>query len=130
MRDIRQDLKERIAAEAARREPLQAAIEQIDQNIDSLTSLLAQEESRASGNGVDKTVHARPTGPLQDYLLRMLGKGPKSLEELRASATAAGYFEGSSESPGRAVHSKLLNPIRAGHVARDEDKKYRLVAKD
>ena len=51
MRDIRQDLRERIAAEHARREPHQAAIKEIDVNVASLERLLALEEGRSSTNG-------------------------------------------------------------------------------
>lgn len=130
MRDIRQDLKERIEAEYARREPLAVALEEIENNIAGLKRLLQAEEDRASGNGAHKAPPSKPSASLEDYLMKMLSKGPKTLQEMRAGAMAAGYFHGSKESPGRAIHGKLLNPLRAKTIVRDDDRKYRLVSKD
>jgi hypothetical protein len=124
MRDIRQDLKERIAAEFARREPHQDALKQIDENVANLQRLLEIEEGR-NVNGAQKTAPSRPTVTLDDYLTKQLGKGPKTLKELTAAAIAAGYFAGSKESPGRAIHGKLLNPMKAGTITRDTDRERR-----
>ncbi len=127
MRDIREDLKERIRVEHARREPHQEALKQIDDNIAGLERLLATEESRSNGNGSVAAILPRPAGNLTDYLTKMLKKAPRTLDEMRDAAVAAGYFEGAKESPGRAIHGKLLNPIRAGRVIKDAEGKYHAI---
>lgn len=126
MRDIREDIKERIRAEHAKREPHQDALKQIDENVATLERLLTFEESRASGNGSARATMPRPAASLVDYVFKMLKKGPKSLDELSEAAVAAGYFEDEKGSPGRIIHGKLINPMRYGTVRKDDEGRYEI----
>jgi hypothetical protein len=152
MRDIRQDLLERIAAETARKEPLLRAISAIDANLETLNRLLSLEEQRnvvsAAGtitgsaivNGVTATAISsnrnhvmlltKPTLPLLGFVMEKLLDGPLHRGELAKEAEAAGYFVGlPNVSPGRMVHGALLNAFRAGEVTRTGDGFYSLTGK-
>lgn len=128
LRDITEDLKDRIKAEMAKKEPLETALAAIDKAIKVLTETLALEQSRSmngAANGVT-TARRAPEVGLETYIMKALASGPKTLEQLRDSAKEAGYFEGGGAPPGRQVHAKLLNHIVAKRVTRTEDKKYQL----
>ncbi|HKD47499.1 MAG TPA: hypothetical protein VKB67_07415, partial [Rhizomicrobium sp.] len=71
MRDIREDLRERIAAEHAQREPHTEALKQIDRNIADLQRLLEFEEARVSARGAAAPL-PRPAASLDDYVWKLL----------------------------------------------------------
>lgn len=131
MRDIRQDLKERIVVEQSRNNGFREALAESDRALDALNQLLAVEESRIAFGGVIKVTPVEipkpPDKPLQDFALEQLRSGPKLLDELREAASAAGYPDDGSL--GRKIHGALLNPIRAGAVQR-HDRAYLLAKKE
>jgi hypothetical protein len=70
-------------------------------------------EARRNATASKKPI--APKLPIGDYFLRELQSGPKSKDELRDAAAAAGYVSG-GENPGRSTHAILLNLIKAHRI--------------
>ena len=146
MRDIRQDLQERIALEEARKEPHVRALAVIDANIGTLRQSLRLEEIRhRSGmsenrplfENVGESSQLKPEIPppaaklpLIEHLLEILTSGALRMGALRDQAIKSGYFEAfPGVMPGRMVHGALLNSFRRGELTRTSDDSYALTAK-
>lgn len=148
LRDIRSDLRERIAAieallkdeiERFQRQQEKASAEhkrQTDAFTDALRGyqrMLDLEETLADANviGSNNKVGPMPAEikmpasrlPLADFLVVQLTEnGPMSKDELRLAAKNAGYFPESDG--GRAVHATLINIARNNRVCVDATGKY------
>jgi hypothetical protein len=134
MRDIRADLKERLAFldgryadEVAKydqqRDALEAAyresIQRITRERSAIADLLAIENERA----IEPLAVERPKlAPLMEFLLaKVCAHGPVDKDQLRAETNAAGYFD---EGNGRAFHTTLMNITRGGKVIQLPDGRY------
>lgn len=134
MRDIRNDLRERLASLEAQQYEVMAdyketrdrldanykdAIAAIDGERAAIKQLLRIEESRASALPF-AIGPSSPTVPLQDFLIAKAQSttGPLSKDELRAAAEEAGYADG------RAFHTTLMNITKGGRLHQLKDGRY------
>jgi hypothetical protein len=130
MRDIREDLKERIATNNKRRADLKAHYDvqtkALDDETALLSRLLAFEEHRFRVYRGGREFPA-PTIPLAMFFVETLRKmGPMTKDELRRAAVKEGYFEDDDDG-GRSTHASLLNSERGNRVKRLEDGRYEAV---
>lgn len=129
MRDIRQDIHERLAADKKTRTTIQSELEKLDAKIDLLSRLLEVEEARIRTTSAVKALKIVPALPVSDFFVEVIKERPRTKDELRELAQAKGYFA-ESDSPGRAVHLTLVNMVRAGRIREKENGKYREAAKE
>lgn len=136
MRDIRQDLAERLAEIAGRYHEVMSAYDEerealdrkratdiaaLDRERDAVRQLLAIEQRREGIPPI--AVDARSLVPLTDFLMaKVQAYGPIDKEALRQEARTAGYFD---EGNGRAFHTTLLNITKHGKLIQLPDGKYR-----
>jgi hypothetical protein len=138
LRDIRGDLRERLAAldgaqcdaiaefqEAAERlhSSHREKIEKIEGERAAIKQLLEIEERRALAlPSLSKTP---PLVALQDFLISKIAMyGPLNKDELRAAAEEAGY-EG-----GRTLHTTLMNITKGGRLHQHRDGRYAIPSLD
>jgi hypothetical protein len=138
MRDIRQDLRERLAGITARyyeelyeydlkREALEerrrTIIEALDQERVAVEQLLKVEEERHGASPSE--VEARKTArliPLATFIeTKVHAHGPMDKDQLRAEAHLAGYF---LDGNGRSFHATLMNIAKSGRVVQLSDGRY------
>jgi hypothetical protein len=125
MRDIRRDLRERIAAEEQKRERLRRELELLESIIGTYSRLLELEDQKFKGDGPEERQdRSIPQQPLQLFLLSIITHVPKPLDQLREEVEAAGYSFEKDQSPGRVVHGALVNPMRQGSILRDDKGRY------
>jgi hypothetical protein len=138
MRDIRNDLRERLAAVIAQlvevrteydhdRNDLERRFNEqfteLSKERSSLEIILASESRR---QGEDQTFHQKPEDrnlklPLADFLIYQLKeRGPSSKDDLRAAAENHQYFSDGASS-GRPVHATLMNLVGSGRVQKTLD---------
>lgn len=138
MRDIRNDLRERLASldgqqyevlaqyqEDKRRidAEREAAVLRIERERAALKQMLDIEERRAQATPLASA--APPVAPLADFLITNISQiGPMGKEELRAVVEQAGYDSG------RALHTTLMNITKAGRLCHAADGRYALPATD
>jgi hypothetical protein len=138
MRDIRHDLRERLAALNGRyvdemvqydqkREALEeghrTAITTLERERLAVEQLLAIEEER---QGIaPAAAEARKTArlvPLADFLIaKAYTHGPIDKDQLREEANLAGYF---AEGNGRTFHATLMNVTKCGRLVHRPDGRY------
>jgi hypothetical protein len=128
MRDIRQDLRDRL-------KELDASISHLEATRRTLLELLESEEKRWTKSG-DTAVLPRgepvptplstPTPTLKEVIEEILDNGEiwSSMIMAQAAAKRGCDFRGSA--PGRAVQAILLNMLRSGQVESVGDGKWRL----
>ena len=136
MRDIRQDLRERLEAKRQQRIRHELALEQCDAAIRSYEALLAEEEARVAAPMLHATAlgplapngatRPTPTLSLDDFIVKAVGEGVTTKDEIRDRAVAAGYFQG-AESPGRVIHAKVLHLCNSMRLYQLEDGKLAVV---
>jgi hypothetical protein len=138
MRDIRHDLRERLASIGGRyadelsqydqrREALEqehrATIVGLERERIAVEQLLAIEEER-HGISAD-AVEARKTArlvPLAEFLItKVYTHGPMEKDQLREEANLAGYF---AEGNGRKFHTTLMNIAKYGRLIHFPDGRY------
>lgn len=138
MRDIRQDLRERLAEIAGRyademadyvrkRESLEqshtAAVAELERQKHALEQMLSIEIGRHGASPREaeiKTTAHRVA--LADFLVtKVHAHGPMEKDQLRAEADLAGYFE---EGNGRTFHTTLMNITNGGRLVRLPDGRY------
>src|ERR1043165_184475 len=99
--------------------------------IETYEALIAQEQSIRADQEIDEsTVPAfHPTNDnrsLADLIIRVLGTGPKTLEELKEVGIASGWAPiRDSNFPGRAINFALVGLQKGGYVER-KDKLWKL----
>lgn len=138
MRDIRNDLRERLAAIDGRqcdemiqyqdeRERLDAAhqnsIALLERERAAVKQLLEIEERRElSLSSRQNNERSPPAIPLMDFLVaKVQSFGPFGKDELRAAATEAGYLD---EATGRTFHVTLMNITKGGRLRQLPDGRY------
>jgi chromosome segregation ATPase len=127
MRDIRADIKERIAAVDAEKDRLEEEIDKLYNRLDMLQELLTEEETRLASEQVGPEPKPQPTESLDDFVVKLFRRRALSKDELAEALDKAGYVK-AGQSPGRVSHGKLLGLISARIVQfNDELKKYELV---
>jgi hypothetical protein len=118
MRDIREDLKERLRNLEADRDKHHAALKGIEENIAMIMRMLDIEDQQFPKH--DDTGDApSPTKLLSDFIYEELGRRRMAKVEIRTAAEKAGY-----ENAGRAVHLTLVNLQRFQRIRLGPDKKY------
>ena len=138
MRDIRNDLRERLAAVIAQlvdvrteydhdRNDLERRFNEqftaLSNERSSLEIILASESRR---QGEDPEFHQKPKDrslklPLADFLIYQLKeRGPSSKDDLRSAAENHQYFS-DGESSGRPIHATLMNLVGSGRVQKTLD---------
>jgi hypothetical protein len=138
MRDIRNDLRERIAAVSSRyaeamgdyeqqRDALEGGhrklIAELDRERAALQQMLTIEEQR---DGLPTTGTKRPARlvSLADFMVTKIhAHGPLDKDQLRAEADLAGYFS-DGEGDGRTFHTTLMNITKGGRLIRLPDGRY------
>jgi hypothetical protein len=136
MRDIRNDLKERMAGVASRyadamvdyerqRGELEKThtltITSLDRERAALEQLLVIEDQR---NGIEPSEIKRTARlvPLADFMVtKVHTHGPLEKDQLRSEADLAGYF---ADGNGRTFHLTLMNITNAGRLTRLSDGRY------
>jgi hypothetical protein len=144
MRDIRHDLRERLATisgryadELAKYEETRLALEQqhrdtmaaLDRERAALEQLLTIEEEREGI--VPGSAESRRTArlvPLADFLMtKVYTHGPIEKDHLRHEANLAGYF---AERNGRTFHATLMNLTKCSRLIHLSDGKYACPPRD
>jgi hypothetical protein len=136
MRDIRSDLKERMAGVASRyadamvdyerqRDDLEKnhtmTIAALDRERAALEQLLAFEDQR-DGVGSSEIKRTARLVPLADFMItKVHAHGPMEKDQLRSEASLAGYF---ADGNGRTFHLTLMNITNAGRLVRLPDGRY------
>lgn len=132
MRDIRDDLKERLAGIEARRASIRKALAETDDERTAILKLLEFENRRHTApprsNGLLSSLGslaaaAAAVYSLPTYIEHALENRPLSKDEIKELTEKAGYFKG-EESAGRVLHATLMNMERNGRVRVREDGKY------
>ena len=119
MRDIRQDLRERLTALEQRRDQLQSELRVLDDESTAVIRLLDFEDRRFPSNGLDRA----PEQPVGDFILGALKARSLTKDEAHDPLVRAGYGQG-GEAVGRMAHLALVNLEKAAKVAIGEDHKY------
>jgi len=139
MRDILEDLSERLRSVAARyadeiadyseaRNALEAkhkeTIAALNAEQHALEQLIRLESARSGQAAPAALPPARPKLALLDFLLtKAHADGPLTKEELRRHAELAGYF-GDEGTGGRKLHATLMNLVSARRLHRLPDGRY------
>lgn len=110
LRDIRPDLKARLRAALENRDSHQAKVEEFAGEIDDLTRQLDRENARYGQERVRLQLQ-EPTESLTDFILQALRMRPMGKEDLRDSASRAGYSV-----DGRSIHATVVNLHRTGRI--------------
>ncbi|HEU5273947.1 MAG TPA: hypothetical protein VFU97_09810 [Xanthobacteraceae bacterium] len=129
--DLRPAIRERLRAVEAELAELPQRQKKLEALRDSLKAMLAHEDALHGSDSVDEAMVPafHPTNDrrsLADLILRVLGTGPKTLEELKeAGATWAPVRD--STFPGRAINFALVGLQKGGYVERLDNGAWKLV---
>jgi hypothetical protein len=137
MRDIRTDLRDRLASvmgrtvdEHDRHMRAQDALDiqhkmeiaALERERKALEALLAIEQERDGVLPLDRPA-ARPILPLGEFLkTKVHAHGPMDKDELRSEADIAGYFDDATN--GRTFHTTLMNFVKHGKITQLPDGRY------
>jgi hypothetical protein len=120
MRDIRNDLKERLAALAKDKVLFQTRITETEQAEASIKALLEREEQRfmttathAHSNGNDATIGKTP---LSRFIVDALQHSKEALTLFEFKKRAETKLEFNGHSPGRTLHRALLGLTHNGYL--------------
>lgn len=126
MRDIREDIRERLALVERKIADFQRALQQQEEIKASYERILALEEARAGFRALNVT-QGETKPPVADFIIGLLRGRPRTKDELTQQAEQAGYY--ADGSVGRAVHMALVNMERSGRI-REVRGHYEEIAKD
>jgi hypothetical protein len=122
MRDIRSDLKERLATLDAERTALKQQLVALDKSEFAINALLTSEDMRFAPTANMDLFSTPPevdagTTPLAKFLLLTLRSADRalSLDEIKVAAEAAN-FDFEDKSPGRVIHYALVGMTQNGSV--------------
>jgi hypothetical protein len=121
MRDIRDDLRERLRTIEDERAALQAAMKAKGDEALAIMQLLDFEDKRFPAESADAS--PPPEKPAADFIVDLARDQRLSKDEIRDALERAGYLRG-AETPGRVVHATLVNLERANRIMVDSDGKY------
>jgi len=131
MKDITNDLKERIDELLAMRAQLQRQLDALTEREDMLRSMLEYERMRWPEQpalpGLDKTNGHRLWTPLSRFIVDALGSyGPQSVDELKRRALDRGHdFKG--KNPARVLNFALVGMAQNRIVKKLETGKWKLM---
>jgi hypothetical protein len=125
MRDIREDLRERLSSLEAKRAEHHAALKELDEQAAAVMRMLDIEDREFPEQQPKGGPAPTPTKVLSDFIYEELGRRRMNKAEIKVAAERAGY-----ENVGRAVHLTLVNMARFGRVRCGEDKKYERSAEE
>ena len=132
MRDIRADIKERLESVATKRERLQQALVDLDDEERTLQTLLTAENARFHSR--EPSLFGPITGvesSITQFLLDAMSDGKAwSLERLKDLAGDRGIFTAANVSLGRVLHMALVGLKRRGIVEQVDDGVWKLVQND
>jgi len=122
LRDIRDDLKERLAAIDTEADKLKAQLNSLTQKRLSLQALLEEEEARFAKGDQNLFAGApdepgKYATPLSKIILGKIkyNGGSATLEDLKRAAESAAYDFGEKQ-PGRSIHFALIGMAQNGLV--------------
>jgi hypothetical protein len=129
--DPRPELRKRIRA-------LEAELAEMDERRPKLLKLLAtykallSQEDAVHSDGVDEAsvprIHpTRDNRSLADLILRVLGTGPKTLDELKEIGSENWAAIKGSTFPGRAINFALVGLQKGNYVERLKDGRWKIV---
>jgi hypothetical protein len=137
MRDIRNDLRERLASVAARysdeiteynrnltilEQSHKETVTALARERAALEQLMALEDERAGIPAPTRAQRLATLVPLGDFLVtKVQAHGPMEKEQLRAEASLAGYVAAGN---GRAFHITLINVTKCGRLVHLPDGRY------
>jgi hypothetical protein len=117
IRDIRQDLRERLRTLEAQRDKLHVELKEAEQQIGVLMHMLEIEDRRFADKAPSEV--RKPMTKLSDFIYGELGRRRMTKEEVKIVAERAGY-----ENVGRGVHLTLVNMEKSGRIRLVADNKY------
>jgi hypothetical protein len=134
MRDIRQDLRERLDAITADRATLQKRLTALEERENTLKSMLAEEESRILDIAADRPqlpfAGVTLVGGMQmtNLIKNTLRAKVRRLtfDEVKDEITKTAFDFG-GQKPGRVVHGGLLSLVRTREITKDADGRYGLL---
>jgi hypothetical protein len=131
--DLRPAILERLRAVEAELSDLPHRQKKLEALRDSLRGMLAHEEALHSDSAVDEAMVPafHPTSDrrgLADLILRVLGTGPKTLEQLKDLGSHWPAVRDSAF-PGRAINFALVGLQKGGYVERLENGAWNLKVK-
>jgi hypothetical protein len=109
MRDIRIDLKERLAAMEAERDATLAKARELDERIAALTKVLDTEDIFSQPK--NEKEKPRPEKSIADFVYEQLALRRMNKDEVHAVVARAGYDNGR-----RSIHLTLVNLERTGRI--------------
>jgi hypothetical protein len=133
MRDIRDDLRERLSEISKRRAELESQLAELDAAEVTTNSLLHREDERwavaernpsaaplfVSSVPLQYEGNGKYSSPVAKFVLRTLAEqGPSDLPSLKRAARKAGIGFG-EKSPGRSLHFLLTGMRQTGRVEKD-----------
>lgn len=116
MRDIRADLKERLASMEAERNAIQAKARELDERIAALMKMLDVEDEIFSKDEAEKP---KPKKLITEFVYEQLALRRMNKDEIQAVVVRAGYNIGR-----RSIHLTLVNLERVGRIRRGQDGRY------
>jgi hypothetical protein len=129
--DLRPAILERLRAVEAELADLPHRQKKLEALRDSLKAMLAHEEALHGDNAIDESMVPafHPTNDrrtLADLILRVLGTGPKTLDQLKEIGAAWAPVR-DSQFPGRALNFALVGLQKGGYVERLDNGAWKLV---
>src|SRR5687767_6261564 len=94
VRDIRDDLKERLTGVEERRAKLRDEIKDLDAEVAAINQMLQIESRRHHMTNYLKSAGFERRTPIMTFIHNLLNDRPLSKEDIRVRAEAAGYFQG------------------------------------
>jgi len=133
MRDIREDLRERLDILAAERAKLQMRVQAIELQEASYKAALREEEARVAQSSSENQTNPLPfptasavlLGPVIMRVMRAKGR-PLALDEIRDEIVNSGMFDFGEKKPGRSVHFGLMSLQNGGELTRLVDGRWTL----
>jgi hypothetical protein len=135
MRDIRQDLQERLDAIEADRAALQKQIDALNLLEASVRMMLAKEEMRIRSFSSDRPElpfgNADLVGGMQitDLIKSTLRRNRRlAFEEVKEQIMKTPFKFEEGQKPGRVIHGGLLSLLRTREIDKDEQERYGIIA--
>lgn len=125
VRDIRDDLRDRLASIEEQEAQMAEALKRLGEQKAHYRRILEIEEGRYPLPGLLPN-DPDTALPLAEFLIEALRTRPRTKEELREMAEQAGYFS-DTDFPGRSIHATLTNLQRSSRVRVGRDEKYHVI---